>query len=87
MMILWTKTRFAGAWTHVAYDDPTAINAGDAMLALGFEMLADSSHIQDSQLRYVVSAIGQMVRHVAEGQQEDFEFEDRDLFPKKNIFP
>ncbi len=63
---------------HVAYDDPTAINAGDAMLALGFEMLADSSHIQDSQLRHVVSAIGQMVRHVAEGQQEDFEFEDRD---------
>ena len=63
---------------HVAYDDPTAINAGDAMLALGFEMLADSSHIQDSQLRHVVSAIGQMVRHVAEGQQEDFEFEDRE---------
>lgn len=63
---------------HVAYDDPTAINAGDAMLALGFEMLADSSHIEDSQLRHVVNAIGQMVRHVAEGQQEDFEFEDRD---------
>ena len=63
---------------HVAYDDPTAINAGDAMLALGFEMLADSSHIEDSQLRHVVSAIGQMVRHVAEGQQEDFEFEERD---------
>ncbi len=63
---------------HVAYDDPTAINAGDAMLALGFEMLADSTNIQDSQLRHVVSAIGQMVRNVAEGQQEDFEFEDRD---------
>ena len=63
---------------HVAYDDPTAINAGDAMLALGFEMLADSSYIEDSQLRHVVSAIGQMVRHVAEGQQEDFEFEDRE---------
>lgn len=63
---------------HVAYDDPTAINAGDAMLALGFEMLADSKHIDDSQLRHVVSAIGQMVRNVAEGQQEDFEFEDRE---------
>jgi geranylgeranyl diphosphate synthase type I len=48
------------------------------MLALGFEMLADSTNIQDSQLRHVVSAIGQMVRNVAEGQQEDFEFEDRD---------
>ena len=64
---------------HVAYDDPTAINAGDAMLALGFEMLADSKHIDDSQLRHVVSAIGQMVRNVAEGQQEDFEFEDREF--------
>ena len=63
---------------HVAFDDPTAINAGDAMLALGFEMLADSEHIDDSQLRHVVSAIGQMVRNVAEGQQEDFEFEDRE---------
>ena len=63
---------------HVAYDDPTAINAGDAMLALGFEMLADSKHIDDSQLRHVVSAIGQMVRNVAEGQQEDFEFEERE---------
>jgi len=63
---------------HVAYDDATAINAGDAMLALGFEMLADSPHIEDSQLRHVVSTIGEMVRHVAEGQQEDFEFEDRD---------
>ncbi len=63
---------------HIAYDDPTAINAGDAMLALGFEMLADSEHIEDSQLRHVVSTIGEMVRRVAEGQQEDFEFEDRD---------
>lgn len=63
---------------HIAYDDATAINAGDAMLALGFEMLADSEHIEDSQLRHVVSTIGEMVRRVAEGQQEDFEFEDRD---------
>jgi geranylgeranyl diphosphate synthase type I len=63
---------------HIAYDDATAINAGDAMLALGFEMLADSEHIEDSQLRHVVSTIGEMVRRVAEGQQEDFEFENRD---------
>ncbi len=45
---------------HIAYDDATAINAGDAMLALGFEMLADSEHIEDSQLRHVVSTIGEM---------------------------
>ena len=41
-------------------------------------MLADSEHIQDSQLRQVVSTIGEMVRHVAEGQQDDFEFEERE---------
>ena len=64
---------------HIAYDDPTAINAGDAMLALGFEMLADSPNIDDSHLRHVVSTIGEMVRRVAEGQQEDFEFEDREM--------
>ena len=64
---------------HVAYDDATAINAGDAMLAVGFEILAESSEISDHNLRYLVSAIGEMVRKVAEGQQEDIEFEDRDV--------
>ena len=63
---------------HVEFDDSTAINAGDAMLALSFEMLADSRHIDDSKLRLLVRNIGEMVRRVAEGQQEDFEFEWRD---------
>ena len=63
---------------HIEFDDSTAINAGDAMLALGFEMLADSNHIDDDQLRPLVRSIGEMVRRVSEGQQEDFEFEQRD---------
>ena len=63
---------------HVAYDDATAINAGDAMLAVGFEILAESSEISGENLRYLVRAIGEMVRRVAEGQQEDIEFENRD---------
>ena len=63
---------------HVAYDDATAINAGDAMLAVGFEILAESSEISGDNLRYLVKAIGEMVRRVAEGQQEDIEFENRD---------
>ena len=63
---------------HIEFDDSTAINAGDAMLALGFEMLADSTHIDDDQLRPLVRSIGEMVRRVSEGQQEDFEFEQRD---------
>ena len=63
---------------HIAYDDPTAINAGDAMLAVGFEILADCEHISSHHLRHLVQSIGEMVRRVAEGQQEDFEFENRD---------
>ena len=63
---------------HVEFDDSTAINAGDAMLALSFEMLADSTYIDDEQLRPLVRSIGEMVRRVSEGQQEDFEFEERD---------
>ncbi len=64
---------------HVAYDDATAINAGDAMLAVGFEILAESEDISGKNLRYLVTAIGEMVRRVAEGQQEDIEFEDREV--------
>ncbi|MEC7708522.1 MAG: isopentenyl-diphosphate delta-isomerase [Candidatus Thermoplasmatota archaeon] len=62
---------------HVEYDDATAINAGDAMLAVGFEILAESEDIPDSQLGHLIRSIGEMVRKVAEGQQEDIEFETR----------
>ena len=63
---------------HVEYDDATAINAGDAMLAVGFEILADSEDISPENLKFLVQSIGEMVRRVAEGQQEDFDFERRD---------
>ena len=63
---------------HVEYDDATAINAGDAMLAVGFEILADSEDISSENLKFLVQSIGEMVRRVAEGQQEDFDFEKRD---------
>ena len=63
---------------HVEYDDATAINAGDAMLAVGFEILAESEYIPDNQLGHLIRSIGEMVRNVAEGQQEDIEFESRD---------
>jgi len=62
---------------HVEYDDATAINAGDAMLAVGFEILADSEDISPENLKFLVQSIGEMVRRVAEGQQEDFDFETR----------
>ena len=63
---------------HVEYDDATAINAGDAMLAVGFEILAESEDVPDELLGHLIRSIGEMVRKVAEGQQEDIEFEARD---------
>ena len=63
---------------HIEYDDATAINAGDAMLAVGFEILADSEKISPENLKFLVQSIGEMVRRVAEGQQEDFDFEQRE---------
>ena len=63
---------------HVAYDDSTAINAGDAMLAVAFEILAESTNIDSDKLAFLVRSIGEMVRNVADGQQEDISFESRD---------
>ncbi len=60
---------------HIEYDLPTAINAGDAMLALAFELLSDSDNISSEHLRELVSIIGKMVRRVSEGQQMDMDFE------------
>ncbi|MDP6986169.1 MAG: isopentenyl-diphosphate delta-isomerase [Candidatus Thalassarchaeaceae archaeon] len=69
---------------HVAYDDATAINAGDAMLAIGFEILAESENIPKESLGLLISAIGEMVRKVADGQQEDIEFEDREAVTEED---
>ncbi|MBI87837.1 MAG: isopentenyl-diphosphate delta-isomerase [Euryarchaeota archaeon] len=69
---------------HVAYDDATAINAGDAMLAVGFEILAESEVIPEASLGHLITSIGEMVRKVAEGQQEDIEFENRELVSEED---
>ena len=63
---------------HVEFDHPTAINAGDAMLAVAFEVLADSNDFDAEHFRDLVSIIGSMVRMVSEGQQQDMSFENRD---------
>ena len=62
---------------HIAYDHPTAINAGDAMLAVAFEVLAESNQFDDQHFRDLVQIIGSMVRKVSEGQQQDMSFEER----------
>ncbi len=63
---------------HVAYDVPTAINAGDAMLAIAFEHLCDEPAFDLDLLPAIVERIAWMVRRVSEGQQLDIEFEHTD---------
>ena len=70
--------RRGGPAVHIAYDQATAINAGDAMLAVGFEILAGSSAIAVDVLGDVVLAISRMVRQVSEGQQLDIAFENEE---------
>jgi len=62
---------------HVEFDHATAINAGDAMLAVAFEVLAESGEFDSQHFRELVSIIGNMVRRVSEGQQQDMSFEER----------
>ena len=64
---------------HIAYDLPTAINAGDAMLAVGFELISTISLVPDKELKNLVKVFGNMVRRVSEGQQLDMQFEEMEL--------
>ena len=64
---------------HIEYDMPTAINAGDAMLAIAFETLYDAEHIPSDDIVTIFKKIAWMVRRVSEGQQLDIEFENRDV--------
>ena len=62
---------------HVEYGMPTAINAGDAMLAIAFERLVMAENLENEDVAPLVNRIAWMVRRVSEGQQLDIEFEDR----------
>ena len=64
---------------HIEYDMPTAINAGDAMLAIAFETLYEAEHIPSDDIVTIFKKIAWMVRRVSEGQQLDIEFENRDF--------
>ena len=62
---------------HIEYGMPTAINAGDAMLAIAFERLVQAENLEATDVAPLVNRIAWMVRRVSEGQQLDIEFEDR----------
>ena len=62
---------------HIEYGLPTAINAGDAMLAIAFERLVQAENVDHEDIPALVNRVAWMVRRVSEGQQLDIEFEDR----------
>ena len=61
---------------HAKWDEATAINAGDALHARAFELIADLQ-IPEQGLRTLVRETAAMVRQIGEGQQFDVEFERR----------
>jgi len=61
---------------HIEFDLPTAINAGDAMLAIAFERLVQAEGLEPDDVATLVNRIAWMVRRVSEGQQMDIEFEE-----------
>lgn len=61
---------------HVEFDEPTAINAGDALFARGFEILT-TLDVKSEVLRTIFREVAEMVRYIGEGQQSDMDFEKR----------
>jgi len=61
---------------HMAYDEPTAIIAGDALFAIAYDVLA-STEVDGERLRRLMRTVSNTVFLVAEGQQIDVDNEDR----------
>ena len=59
---------------HKMWDEPTAINAGDALFARAFEILS-TVEVTPEVFRELVYDVACMVRQIGEGQQWDMEFE------------
>jgi len=62
---------------HLQFNDATAINAGDALFARAFEILA-GMETDLPGFKQIIKDFSIMVRGIAEGQQLDMEFESRD---------
>ena len=63
---------------HHEYGVPEAILAGDAMFARAFEIVLDSD-VDDSCVVKLVEILARSVRLLADGQQMDLDFEDREV--------
>ncbi len=60
---------------HRKENPASAINAGDALFALAFNLLAESD-VQGEELRQLLGLVSTSVMKVAEGQEEDMRFEE-----------
>jgi len=70
---------------HVVFDEAMAINAGDAMFALAFNILSRID-VSDDVLRDILEDVSSMVLGIAEGQQMDMDFEERmDISPEEYL--
>jgi geranylgeranyl diphosphate synthase type I len=61
---------------HNVYGQSSAINAGDALLARAFEILA-TIELENDKLVNLIHEVARMVRQLGEGQQSDLDFEDQ----------
>jgi len=62
---------------HILYDDATAINAGDALFARAIYVLTNLE-IPAGDFKEILSDYAIMVQGIAEGQQMDMDFENRE---------
>lgn len=67
---------------HIAFDEPTAIIAGDALFAIAYDVLA-MTDVDGERLRRLLCAVSDTVFLVAEGQQMDVDNEDRPTVSKE----
>ena len=71
-------TRRGMKTVHTEYGIPEAILAGDAMFARAFEIVLESD-VDDSSAVRLVDILARSVRLLADGQQMDLDFEERDI--------
>ena len=68
-------TRRGRPTVHAQFDIPTAILAGDALFAIGFQALA-RTEVDGKRLRRLLKDLSETVFLIAEGEQMDMDFEN-----------
>ncbi len=78
------ELRRGKATCHIAFDEATAILAGDSLQALGFELISDSDHISNDRKVAMISALAQAsgACGMVAGQAQDLEAVNKNI----NIF-